>query len=558
MSINAYDQLQYAQYKPLSMQEIWAPAAQMREQHDKLQEEYAQQEQQGGLSLLGIDPVKDKAAYDIQQNYIAKTKAAADELATKGFIDSGRRRGLMEIKSLYSNQVVPLQNQLKLRQERAEELRKIQLQDPTFRATANPNDVDLMTGLKNPNAFNYDGVSGNQLYSSVSKKAEQLGKVVSQEHPELIKSGIFANYFTAIQNGASLSQIDQAMKISGQYDPAKVDKMTRLLHDVVGSTMNEFGVNSKFANNQKVQDELWQIAAQGLYSAAGTKQFGQIQDDMALYNRKKALETPPPEAPGKTHKEYDAAFDKKNFDEINKLVNAAAFKEGTTGQKTGAGTNMYLAGQGAPKLKFDDKFVPSLNNSNKAQQELFKRARALGTDLGFELPSKVANKDLPELNKRISEALKEQYRTANLSRHFFNPSEETSQKFTSAISQMDKVVDVNGDKVDKSKIFSKAGKLIGDAYLVRGVNGTTLKTVDEDGKQVSIPFDISKLGSTQLTNLDRDIRTLSNEQISRKYNQQGLTKDDLEDEVDRILTSEQYTQTKSQNTNPGYTPYGTR
>ena len=302
----------------------------MREQHDKLQEEYAQQEQQGGLSLLGIDPVKDKAAYDIQQNYIARTKEAADQLATKGFIDSGRRRGLMEIKSLYSNQVVPLQNQLKLRQERAEELRKIQLQDPTFRATANPNDVDLMTGLKNPNAFNYDGVSGNQLYSSVSKKAEQLGKVVSQEHPELIKSGIFANYFTAIQNGASLSQIDQAMKSSGQYDPAKVDKMTRLLHDVVGSTMNEFGVNSKFANNQKVQDELWQTAAQGLYSAAGTKQFGQMQDDMALYNRKKALEAPAPEPPGKTHKEYDAAFDKKNFDEINKLVNAAAFKPGVT------------------------------------------------------------------------------------------------------------------------------------------------------------------------------------------------------------------------------------
>ena len=32
-----------------------------------------------------------------------ETKKAADELATKGFIDSGRRRGLMELKSLYLN-----------------------------------------------------------------------------------------------------------------------------------------------------------------------------------------------------------------------------------------------------------------------------------------------------------------------------------------------------------------------------------------------------------------------------------------------------------------------
>ena len=226
----------------------------MREQHDKLQEEYAQQEQQGGLSLLGIDPVKDKAAYDIQQNYIAKIKAAADQLATKGFIDSGRRRGLMEIKSLYTNQVVPLQNQLKIRQERAEELRKIQLQDPTFRATMNPNDTDLMTGLKNPNAFNYDGVSGNQLYKSVAEKANQLSKIVEQEHPELIKSGLAYQYFTAVKSGANLSQIDKAMR--QQFNPADVDKMTNLMHGVVSSTMNEFGVPQKFGNNQKVQDEL--------------------------------------------------------------------------------------------------------------------------------------------------------------------------------------------------------------------------------------------------------------------------------------------------------------
>ena len=31
----------------------------------------------------------------------------------------------MELKSLYTNQVVPLQNQLKIRQERAEELRRM-------------------------------------------------------------------------------------------------------------------------------------------------------------------------------------------------------------------------------------------------------------------------------------------------------------------------------------------------------------------------------------------------------------------------------------------------
>lgn len=174
------------------------------------------------------------------------------------------------------------------------------------------------------------------------------------------------------------------------------------------------------------------------------------------------------------------------------------------------------------------------------------------------MPSKIAEKDLADWNKSVIELAKEDFKTANLSRHFFNPSEETVKKFTATLSQMDEIKDVNGDKIDKSKIFSNTGKLIGDAYLVRGINGTTLKTNDKDGNQISIPFNVEKLGSTRLAALDRDIRTLTNEQISRKYNQQGWTKDDLEDEVDRILTSEQYTETKSQNTNPGYTPYGTR
>ena len=260
----------------------------MRQQHDQLQEEYAQQEEQGGLSLLGIDPVKDKAAYDIQQNYIARTKAAADELATKGFIDSGRRRGLMEVKSLYTNQVVPLQNQLKIRQERAEELRRMQLQDPTFRATMNPNDTDLMTGLKNPNAFNYDGVSGNQLYTSAAKKLEQLSKTIDQDIPEMISNPkIKFDYFTLVQSGATPEQAAMAMKRNG-YDPTVIDKMTSMIHSTIDSTMREFGVYDKFKGNDKAIDELWNSTSQAAYNAIGTKQFGNAHDSWSEGNARMA------------------------------------------------------------------------------------------------------------------------------------------------------------------------------------------------------------------------------------------------------------------------------
>ena len=185
-----------------------------------------------------------------------ETKRAADELATKGFIDSGRRRNLYRLKQQYNQNVVPLQNQLKIRQERAEELRKIQLQDPTFRATANPNEVSLVAGLKNPEAFNYTGVSGNQLYTAAAKKLEQLSKVVDQEIPELKKiPGMSFQYFTALQSGTTPDQVAIAMKRQG-YDPITVDKMTQMVHSTIDSTMREYGVYDKFKNDPKTIEEL--------------------------------------------------------------------------------------------------------------------------------------------------------------------------------------------------------------------------------------------------------------------------------------------------------------
>ena len=130
MSISQYDVLTYANYKPASMQEMFAPAEAMRQQEDKLQEEYSQQEQLGSLSLNSIDKIKDKKAYDIKQNYMQQTKDAADLLATKGFVDSGRRRSLRDIKSMYNNQVIPYMNALAARQAKSVEYSKITTEHP--------------------------------------------------------------------------------------------------------------------------------------------------------------------------------------------------------------------------------------------------------------------------------------------------------------------------------------------------------------------------------------------------------------------------------------------
>lgn len=378
-----------------------------------------------------------------------ETKRAADELATKGFIDSGRRRNLYGLKQQYNQNVVPLQNQLKIRQERAEELRRMQLQDPTFRATLNPNEIGLTSGLKNPEAFNYSGVSGNQMYKSVAEKANQLSKVIEQEHPELIKSGLSYNYFTAVQSGASLEQVDAAMR--RQFNPKDVDKMTNLMRGVVESTFNEFGVSQKFANNPKVQDELWQTASQGLYAALGSKQFGTMHDSWGEGNARRAQEnTPPP--PPKILREFNPDFNKEAIDSLDKLAKNAKKKD-----QAPAAPIKY-----DPRLRMSPEQIAEANKvrSNPNQMSVSDRKAIL--DIGRNFPNirppkissngNVSKSEWDNYVDLVIEEEKKRYQSLNMTSY----SENTNDVVENALSKLsawdEKIKNTSGDKISEFTI----------------------------------------------------------------------------------------------------------
>ena len=416
---------------------------------------------------MGIDPVKDKAAYDIQQNYIARTKDAADQLATKGFIDSGRRRGLMEIKSLYTNQVVPLQNQLKIRQERAEELRKIQLQDPTFRATSNPNDVDLMTGLKNPNAFNYDGVSGNQLYSTAAKKLEQLSKTINQDVPELKKMPKLSfQYFTAIQSGATPDQAANAMKREG-YDPAVVDKMTNMIHGTIDSTMREFGVYDKFKGNDKAINELWDSTSQAAYNAIGTKQFGQVHDSWGEGNARRAQEQQQqqPQLP-KLGVNYTPEITDK--DEYNRLTEISNGAKGLVSKSKIAGASPT----GGIQYSYDDK--SSTESINKSKNELMSIAKKNGM-LNLFKPSstgKMSKNDYENVVDLVINAEQERLKAATPTYTLATGDSNISKSISQAIKSGAVTLPKSGSSELNSKKFMELEKTYGTPVITLSATGS--------------------------------------------------------------------------------------
>lgn len=373
----------------------------------------------------------------------------------------------MEIKSLYTNQVVPLQNQLKIRQERAEELRKIQLQDPTFRATSNPNDISLTEGLKSPTAFNYDGVSGNQLYSTAAKKLEQLSKAINQDVPELKKMPKLSfQYFTAIQSGATPDQAANAMKREG-YDPAVVDKMTNMIHGTIDSTMREFGVYDKFNGNDKVINELWDSTSQAAYNAIGTKQFGQVHDSWGEGNARKAQEQQQ-QQPQLPKLGVNYAPDITDKDEYNRLTEISNGAKGLVSKSKIAGASPT----GGIQYSYDDK--SSTESINKSKNELMSIAKKNGM-LNLFKPSstgKMSKNDYENAVDLVINAEQERLKAATPTYTLATGDSNISKSISQAIKSGAVTLPKSGSSELNSKKFMELEKAYGTPVITLSATGS--------------------------------------------------------------------------------------
>jgi len=552
MAISQFDKIDYAQFNPLSTQEMWAPLQYLREQHDKTEEALSQQSQVNAASLQGLNASIDKAAIDIHNAYTDQINKATQDLMSKGFLDSGRRRNLNNLKAEYNSKIVPLQTALQQRQAMAEEQRKMMLQDPTQRFTKGVGDIALADIVADPTKLSYQSVSGRDLSKEVAQKAQMLEKTIEQQAPELKSSGIFGKYLTAVKSGASLSEVESAMR--QQYGSGLTNKMTNVLHNLVNQTMNEYGVYDKFAGNQKAIGDLWNSAASGLYAAIGSKQFGYQDDPMAIWRaQQKELKAQSPEPPGKVHMEYEGAYDEKDFKEINRLNKESKMGKVTSGSTfTGAPYGNFTGGQSSlDKNKYTE---------NPSFSKLYMMAKSAGMN---NIPTKIANKDIGQWADKISEFLKEKHRTANKNRYFYNVSDETTSKLSSALSDIDDIKDVSGNSVKKSNIF-KNGKLVSDPVLTYGSHGAALKITDSDGKSHVVPFDMHKLGNPELAGYDREIQSINNDisvlddnKFNKKYD--GISKAKAKEYINnqmnlisQILSGEAYSKTKSADVYPGY------
>lgn len=298
MAVNAYNQFQFSKYVPRSYQELAAPIMQVAAQEEELQNIYAQNLQKAAENAAQLDPNKDIESYNLLNSYISDIQKAADDLATKGFVDSGRKENLLSLQKRYLPSYVNISNQLNQRAQAVALQQQMALKDPTYKYKS-ASDISIDEAIKNPNIWNdvviKGGISGMELQRQVALQADAIKQTISQQAPQLLElktpSGepLINEYIAKTVSGASLSDVTEAINKNVKNKRLSTELAIQL-SEIVDNVMDSNQVHNIFDVDSEEYKSLRHIASQGLYRAIGDTKFTEFTDKVGNMRMQAALE----------------------------------------------------------------------------------------------------------------------------------------------------------------------------------------------------------------------------------------------------------------------------
>lgn len=159
-----------------------------------------------------------------------------------------------------------------------------------------PSKIAVTDYLNNNNAFSARGVSGQEVYKDAAQALSTLKDVATSELPALRGSGITDKYFTLMKQGLSPEQAAALMQKQShsQAESESWSKLAKMTVSAIDGAMQRHGVYDVFKDNPKMIDKFWQDTSKAAIFAVGTPKIGEMTDEMEMYKRKKALDSPPP------------------------------------------------------------------------------------------------------------------------------------------------------------------------------------------------------------------------------------------------------------------------
>jgi hypothetical protein len=257
-----------AQFRPFSYDEIVKPLIQQTQAQQDIENQYGDLSTQANVWKGLANQQTDPKAYATYSNYADQLAQARDSLVSNGLNDSSRNT-LMNMKSQYASDIIPIKNAYERRQTLADEQRKMLEQNPTLLFSKDASQMSLDDLIKNP-AASYNSTSGALITQQVATAANALAKEI-QNNPNSTKyrSILGDSYYElAKQQGFSSQAVMQAIANSPNASP--------ILKGIVERAVNSSGIKN-WGDNDSI-NRAYDYAKQGLWNAVGTTQYQTLEN----------------------------------------------------------------------------------------------------------------------------------------------------------------------------------------------------------------------------------------------------------------------------------------
>ena len=386
MAYGNYGLVVDSRFKARSFDDLIKPLAMYTQEYNALEQGINELDTKASIWENMANEQTDKNAYKMYKNYADDLRSAADQLASQG-LSKMSRPALMNLKSRYTKEIVPIEQAYNTRQKQAEEQQKALLQDPTLLLSRRAATTSLDDYIRNPQLA-YEAYSGKLLTAQVATAAQALAKQM-RDNPRKWRNILHGAYYeTLMQKGFTSQDVLEAI----QRSPQAKQELLKIMDDVVGS--------SKIANwkDPEALRRAYEYAGQGLWSGVGETQYQMVQnpDHLNALQRaqlsqirqqqqatQRALKMNDPNLTDFYSQSEVATKNKEVAKRFNRFIekrwmtkNGQITEEGlkalsnTKNLRTGKGTALYQSGKG-------------LSNDEGKQLELASSLRAFAESQGF-------------------------------------------------------------------------------------------------------------------------------------------------------------------------------
>lgn len=248
-----------SKFRPFSYSEMLAPIEAATTEHRAIEEGLGEMSAKAGMWDKLANQQSDPIAYAQYKTYADDLTKQADLLARQGLTPESRR-GLLDMKRRYSNEITPIEVAATKREELTKAQREAIQKDPSLMFNIDYGTASLDDLINNPNAT-YNTISGSELSKRASMMASNLAKTI-QENPQY-QSILGGQYFQQMQQlGYTPQQVMQTI----MNDPNAPSE----LKQVADTVWQEAGLDTW---NQATQTRARDYINAGLYDAIGTQKF---------------------------------------------------------------------------------------------------------------------------------------------------------------------------------------------------------------------------------------------------------------------------------------------